>query len=223
MKFRSRFPFVALALVLLTLPVAAAEGWRTLFNGQDLTGWKPNVYPDSWSIVDGAIRAKASKESSHLFYVGNLTDGFERFKNFELEVVARSEPNSNGGIFIHTDYETMSAALRLTKGYEIQLNSSEREKKKTGSLYAIVDLDTSPVDETKWFTINITVQGKRIVIKIDGKQVVDYTEVANAPRPKGREGRLLNPAGGAIALQAHDPGSVFYFKSVRVRPLAAAP
>jgi len=217
MKTCLRLPFATLAFVFLFLPLGAAEGWRTLFNGQDLSGWKPNVYPDSWSIVDGTIRAKATKESSHLFYVGGKSDGFESFKDFELEVVARSEPNSNGGIFIHTDYATMSAALRLSKGYEIQLNSSEREKKKTGSLYAIMDLDTSPVDETKWFTVNVTVRGKRIVIKIDGKQVIDYTEPDNAPRPKGREGRLLNPAGGASALQAHDPGSTFYFKSVRVR------
>ncbi len=220
MKLRARLlVLTSLAFALSLAPARAADGWRALFNGRDLSGWKPNVYPDSWSIVDGTIRAKATKESSHLFFVGDRAEGFERFKDFELEVVTRSEPNSNGGIFIHTDYATMSAALRLSQGYEIQLNSSAREKKKTGSLYAIVDLDTSPVDETKWFTVNITVRGRRIVIQIDGKPVVDYTEPANAPRPKGREARLLNPAGGAIALQAHDPGSTFYFRSVRARPL----
>ena len=212
--------FVSLVIVAITAPVShAADSWRTLFNGKDLTGWKPNVYPDSWSVIDGAIRAKATTESSHLFYVGSKADDFESFKDFELEIVARSEPNSNGGIFIHTGYATMSAALRLSKGYEIQLNSSAKEKKKTGSLYAIVDLDTSPVDETKWFTTLIRVQGKKITVTIDGKQVVDYTEPANAPRPKGREARLLDPKGGAIALQAHDPGSTFYFRSVRLRPL----
>jgi hypothetical protein len=217
----TKFPAVigAALLVLLPLPSRAAETWRTLFNGRDLNGWKPNVYPDSWAVVDGAIRAKATKESSHLFYVGPKTDGFERFKDFELEVVARSEPNSNGGIFIHTDYTTHSPALRLSKGYEIQLNSSEREKKKTGSLYAVVDLDTSPVDETKWFTVLITVRGKRIVVQLEGKTVVDYTEPENVVRPPERAGRKLDPNGGAIALQAHDPTSTFYFKSVRIRPL----
>ncbi len=219
MNPRRRFLFRSLVFFALVPAAFAADGWRTLFNGQDLTGWKPNVYPDSWSVIDGAIRAKATKESSHLFFVGTVADGFERFKDFELEVIARSEPNSNGGIFIHTDYGTMSAALRLTKGYEIQLNSSAREKKKTGSLYAIVDLDASPVDETTWFTTLITVRGPRITIQLNGKTVVDYTEPANAPRPAGREGRLLNPAGGAIALQAHDPNSAFYFKSVRIRTL----
>src|SRR5829696_6477318 len=155
---------LALVIAAIVAPIThAADGWRTLFNGKDLTGWKANLYPDSWSVVDGSIRARATKESSHLFYVGNNADGFEAFKDFELEVVARSEPNSNGGIFIHTGYATMSAAMRLSKGYEIQLNSSEKEKKKTGSLYAIVDLDTSPVDETKWFTTLISVQEKRII------------------------------------------------------------
>ena len=218
MKTNARLLFF---VALITTPLAAADGWRTLFNGKDLTGWKPNVYPDSWSVVDGAIRAHATKESSHLFYVGSKTDGFERFKDFELEVVARSEPNSNGGIFIHTNYDTMSAALRLSKGYEIQLNSSTREPRKTGSLYAVVDLDTSPVDESKWFTTLIKVQGKRIVVQVEGKTVVDYTEPENIERPKGREGRKLDPNGGAIALQAHDPGSTFYFKSVRIRTLPA--
>jgi hypothetical protein len=218
MKLPTSLLSLALA-VLAPLASHATDSWRSLFNGRDLTGWKPNVYPDSWSVVDGTIRANATKESSHLFYVGSKSDGFEAFKDFELEIVARSEPNSNGGVFIHTGHATMSAALRLSKGYEVQLNSSQKEKKKTGSLYAIVDLDTSPVDETKWFTTLIKVQGKRITVTIDGKQVIDYTEPANAPRPKGREGRLLDAKGGAIALQAHDPGSTFYFRSIRLRPL----
>jgi hypothetical protein len=213
-------PLVSALLAWFVSPVVgAAEGWRTLFNGQDLTGWKANAYPDSWSVVDGAIRARATKESSHLFYVGDRSDSFERFKDFELEVVARSEPNSNGGIFIHTDYATMSAALRLSKGYEIQLNSSEREPRKTGSLYAVVDLDKSPVDESTWFKTLISVRGKRITVQIEGKTVVDYTEPENVQRPPGRSGRKLDPNGGAIALQAHDPGSTFYFKSIRIRPL----
>ena len=226
MRFRTllvKFRPLLLAFLsfFLSAQVRAADAaWRTLFNGRDLSGWKANVYPDSWSVVDGTIRAHATTESSHLFFVGDKADGFERFKDFELEVVTRSEPNANGGIFIHTDYATKSAALRLSQGYEIQLNSSEREKRKTGSLYAVVDVDKSPVDESKWFTVLITVRAKQITVQIEGKTVVDYTEPENVQRPPERAGRKLNPAGGAIALQAHDPGSTYYFKSVRVRPIA---
>lgn len=211
--------YLLAGLVLALSSVHAAENWRELFNGKDLAGWKPNVFPGSWSVVDGAIRANATKESSHLFYVGDGKEEFVRFKNFELEVVARGEPNANSGIFIHTDLAVYAAAQRLTHGYEIQLNSTEKEKRKTGSLYAVVDLATSPVDETKWFTTKITVKDRRIVIQVDGKTTVDYVEPDNPERVPERKGRVLNPKGGAIALQAHDPGSVFYFKSVRIRVL----
>ncbi len=222
MNLRPRLAIALCAFLgILTLPAHSADGWRELFNGKDLTGWKANAYPDSWSVVDGTIRAHGTKQSSHLFYVGDGKADFVRFKNFELEVVARGEPEANSGIFIHTDYVTQSEALRLSHGYEIQLNSTAKEKRKTGSLYAVVDLDKSPVDETKWFTVRITVQGQRIVIQLNGATVVDYTELADAKaqRTAERKGRVLNPAGGAIALQGHDPTSIFYFKSVRVRDL----
>lgn len=197
----------------------AAEGWRDLFNGKDLSGWRANAYPDSWTVVDGTIRAHATKESSHLFFVGDGKADFVRFKNFELEFTTRGEPNANSGVFIHTDLAAGGAALRLSNGYEIQLNSTEKEKRKTGSLYAVVDLDKSAVDETKWFTVRITVKDRRILIQINGQTTVDYTEPENVERPPDRKGRKLNPQGGAIALQAHDPGSTFYFKNVRVRSL----
>ena len=222
MNLLTRPALVLTALLgIFALSARAADGWRELFNGKDLTGWKANAYPDSWSVVDGTIRAHGTKQSSHLFFVGDGKADLVRFKNFELEVVARGEPEANSGVFIHTDYVTQSEALRLSHGYEIQLNSTKKEKRKTGSLYAVVDLDKSPVDETKWFTVRITVQGPRIVVQINGATVVDYTEPpdAKAQRTAERKGRVLNPAGGAIALQGHDPSSVFYFKSVRVQEL----
>lgn len=197
----------------------AADEWQTLFNGKDLTGWRANVMPEAFSVVDGAIRAQAVKESAHLFFAGDLKEGFERFKDFELEMTCLSEPNSNAGIFIHTDMSTRDKALHLAKGYEIQLNSTEKEKRKTGSLYAVVDLAKSPVDESQWFRVRVTVRGKRITIQLNGQQVVDYTEPPDVKRPPERAGRLLNPQGGGIALQAHDPKSVFYFKDIRVKRL----
>ena len=67
--------------------------------------------------------------------------------------------------------------------------------------------------------MGISVRGKRITVQLEGKTVVDFTEAEPAAPLAGRPGRKLDPEGGAIALQAHDPGSIFYFKSVRVREL----
>ncbi len=211
---------LALVVVASAPGAPGADGWRPLFNGKDLTGWRANNDPDSFAVKDGVIRIQASgTTSAHLFYVGDRKDGFEAFKDFELEATVRAEPNSNGGIFVHTDTMTRDAQKHLAKGYEVQLNSSAKEKRKTGSLYAVVDLDRSPVDETKWFTVRVVVRGKRITVALDGKDVVDYTEPADVVRPEERAGRRIAADGGAIALQAHDAGSVWYFKDIRVKRL----
>ncbi len=214
-----RFLFVAFFVLRFQTCLAQDAGeWIELFNGKDLAGWKANMRPLSFSVEDGLLKAHGRRGMSHLFYVGDKDDGFETFRDFELQAEVRAEPNSNSGIFFHTDYELRNTKY-LNKGYELQLNSTQKEKRKTGSLYAIVDLSESPVDETEWFNIRLRVKGKRIVVWINDSEVLDYTEPEDPDRPKGREKRLIDPKGGAIAIQAHDPKSVFYFRSIRVRRL----
>lgn len=214
-----RLTFIVLLLVYSPLSTHGEE-WQPLFNGKDLAGWRANNDPESFRVADGALRVQAAgRTSAHLFYVGELAEGLERFKNFELEATARAEPNSNGGIFVHTDMSTRDSAKHLAKGYEVQLNSSQKEKRKTGSLYAIVDLAESPLDETEWFVVRVVVRDKRITIALNGKEVADYTEPADVTRPPERAGRRFSPDGGGIALQAHDAKSVWYFKDIRVQRL----
>ena len=201
--------------------MAAEAGWQALFNGRDLTGWAANADPGAFTVVDGAIKAHATHPSNrgHLFFIGDRKEGEVKFRNFELVAVVRGEPNANSGIFFHTDRATRDGVLHLRNGYEVQLNSSPQEKRKTGSLYAIVDLDKSPVDESNWFTVRIRVEGKRIQVWINDTQTVDYTEPEKPVRTKDRLGRLLRAEGGAIALQAHDDASTFYFREIRIRRL----
>lgn len=212
-----------LCLILLAFASVAcrADDWQPLFNGKDLSGWRANRDADAFTVKDGVLRIQASGDkTAHLFFVGGRKDGLELFKNFELEMSARAEPTSNGGIFVHTDMTIRNAWQHLAAGYEVQLNSSAKEKRKTGSLYAVVDVDMSPVDERKWFTVRVVVKDKRITVALDGKKVVDYTEPENVVRPKDRAGRVFKRDGGAIALQAHDAGSVWYFKDIRVKRLS---
>ena len=209
-----------LCCLLIAITARSEEGWQTLFNGKNLDGWRANFYPDSWAVVDGTIRTHATKASSHLFFVGDKPEGsFVRYTNFVMELSARCETNANSGVYFHTDYEAPNAEHHLANGYEVQLNNTAREKKKTGSLYAVVDLPKSPLDETKWFKVRITVQGKHIVIQMNDKTTVDYTEPESLQRSTDKAGRKINPAGGAIALQGHDPTSVYYFKDIRIKRL----
>lgn len=207
----------------LILPAAAEQDWIELFDGKSTKGWKPNADEGAYKVVDGALRLQAThpQNRGHLFFVGD-DDELDFFRNFELEVVARGEPSSNSGIFFHTDMATRDRVLHLANGYEVQLNTTEREKRKTGSLYDVIDFNESVIeDETQWFTVRIRVEGKRIQVWLNDQQTIDYTEPENVveQRSEKRKGRFLRENGGAIALQAHDEDSVFYFKSIRVRRL----
>jgi hypothetical protein len=199
----------------------AQDGWIQLFNGKDLGGWKANISPEAYSVVDGimVVHDTSATVRSHLFYVGDGKQEFVRFKNFELKVTSKGGPHSNSGIFLHTDYSERDTARHLAKGYEVQLNNTDTDKRKTGSLYQIVDLDKSPVDDTKWFEMHIIVRGKQITVNIDGNKVIDYVEPEHPERPESRRFRVLDRNGGAIAIQAHDADSTWYFKEIKLRRL----
>lgn len=199
-----------------TAAPADADGWVSMFNGKDLTGWKSNEEtPDSFSVEGGAI--KVSSGRAHLFYVG--PNGDAKFTDFEFKGKVKHMPGSNSGLYIHTEYQDKGWP---EKGYECQVNStSHKDPKKTGGLYGVQDvLDTAPVNDDEWFDYSIKVEGKRIVISINGKVTADFTEPADwdpATALKNMAGRKLNS--GTMAIQAHDPKSVVYFKDLYIKAL----
>ncbi|MHA4809707.1 3-keto-disaccharide hydrolase [Flavitalea flava] len=185
-------------------------GWISLFDGKSLTNWKVGNNAETFSVEDGKIVVHG--KTAHLFYVGDFKD--HNFKNFELKADVMTEPGSNSGIYFHTQYQESGWP---DKGFEVQVNNSHTDWKRTGSLYDIVDVKEVYVKDKVWFTEHIIVKGKRVVIKINDKTVVDYTEPENVKPPEDHPGRLIGS--GTFALQGHDPKSIVYFKNIRVKPL----
>ena len=58
---------------------------------------------------------------------------------------------------------------------------------------------------------------RSIQIRINGELVADYTEPEQPFRPVSIKKRLLDS--GTFALQGHDPGSIVYYRNIRIRPL----
>jgi hypothetical protein len=123
-------------------------------------------------------------------------------------------PGANSGIYFHTEYQQGGWPA---KGFEVQVNNSHTDWKRTGSLYNIVNVKEQLVKDSVWFTEKITVKGKRVTIQVNDKTVVDYTEPDNVQRPDDMKGRVLSS--GTFALQGHDPNSIVYFKDIIVKPL----
>jgi Domain of Unknown Function (DUF1080) len=204
-----KLPFVAL---LCLLPLTAADsGWTQLFNGKDFTGWKPNENTETFSIKDGAIVAHGNR--SHCFYVGSFSN--HKFTDYELMVDVMTLPHSNGGIYVDTEYQDTGWP---GKGFEVQVNNTfPRDPRRTGSLYEVQDVHEQLAPDNQWFTEDIVVKGDTITVKVNGKQVVNWTQPADWNGTSDFAGRRIGP--GTIALQGHDPGSTVYYKNIRIKLL----
>jgi hypothetical protein len=196
---------VSLALLVLVFAQfssghAEEKGFTSLFNGKDLTGWKISE-KGKFKVDEGRIVANGPR--SHLF-----TD--KQFKNFVFKAEVMTTPGSNSGLYFHTKFQESGWPA---VGHEAQVNNSYKsDPVRTGSLYNVVKNFDAPVKDNVWYTQTITVKGQHILIQVNDKTIVDYTE------PKDVKGtRKLSQ--GSFAIQAHDPKSVVYYRNIRVKPL----
>jgi len=210
---KSRMILCASVLIIAVASLATGQvknekGFKTIFDGKSFDGWKmADEHQDAWSIKDGAIVAHG--ERSHLYYVGDP----KPFVNFQLKIDAMTEPGSNGGIYIHTQYQALSWPKF---GYEVQVNQTHTDWRKTGSLYGVQDVKENFAKDNEWYSYDITVKGKHITIKVNDKVAVDWEEPADR-KPGTDFTRILDK--GTIALQAHDPKSVISYKNIRIKRL----
>ncbi|KAB2654394.1 MAG: DUF1080 domain-containing protein [Verrucomicrobia bacterium] len=183
-----------------------AEGFTVIFDGT-WDGWIVNERPQGWSLVDGALRANG--ERSHCFYIGSLAP----FKDFELKLDIKTEPGSNGGVYIHTKYQDSGWPWG---GYETQVNQSHGDWRKSGSVYAVHDVKDVFVKDNEWYTHHVVVKGNTIKVFLNGKLVNEFTEEPGRQPGKDFERKLSQ---GTIGLQSHDPKSVVLYRNIRVKKL----
>ena len=196
----------AAAIFFAATSTATAGDWITMFDGKSLDGWKVNSEnPKSFSVEDGVIKVFGPR--THLFYG---KDGNAKFKDFEFEAEVKTAKGANSGIFFHTQYQDKGWP---GVGYEAQVNATQRDWRKTGSVYSFQDVKEPGHKDDEWFTYNIKVKGKKVTITINCKVVNEYTEPAEHKPATKRLGE------GTIAIQAHDPKSLIYYRNLRIRSL----
>lgn len=186
----------------------SSNKWIALFDGKSLTNWKVGANAETFSADSGMIIVQG--KTAHLFYDGKLMD--HNFRNFEFKADVMTSPGANSGIYFHTVYQQNSWPV---KGYEVQVNNSHTDWRRTGSLYGIQDVKEVYVKDNEWYTEYIKVEGKHVTIRINDKTVVDYIEPDNVTRKKGDEQRVISS--GTFALQGHDPKSIVHYKNIMIR------
>ena len=151
-------------------------------------------------------------DRAHLFYDGDVEN--HNFKNFEFKAKVMTKPGANSGIYFHTKFQEDGWPKY---GYEVQVNNSQEDWRRTGSLYSIQDVIENYAKDNEWYTEYVKVEGKRIIVKVNDI-VLWTTPSLNIPKREGNGVyRVLNE--GTFALQGHDPGSVVFYKDIMVKPL----
>jgi hypothetical protein len=232
MRLEIRFPNVAgekmgkcwvwLTLFVFCVPFAlqAQSGeWQQLFNGKDLTGWK-HVGPGSHMVEDGLIKSQGGM--GLLYWTGG------KLGNCTIRVVYRMrDHNSNSGVFIRIPLEPREEWMPVHYGYEVQIDnepekSNEDDYHVTGTLYSLSKPLAKPGKPgPEWNTMEITLDGPRTIVFLNGIKVTDYAEGDPVPPRKFTFEPQLGPRPleGYIGLQNHSDSDVVFFKEVAIKKL----
>jgi len=203
----------------LQAQVTDTTQWRYLFNGKDLTGWK-QTGPGDHYVENGLIKSHGGM--GLLYWEG------QKFGNCQFRLVYRMrDKNSNSGIFVRIPIEPREEWMPIHYGYEIQIDnepelSGEDEYHYTGTVYSL----SKPLAKTgkpgpEWNTIEITLDGKRIIVCLNGVKVTDYQDGDPVPERKFdfEPIRGPRPEYGYFGIQNHDDRDVVFFKEIAVRQL----
>ena len=203
-----------------TVFTAFAEGkWKQLFNGKDLNGWARILKPSSatgFEVENGVLRT-VSDAKGMLWYtrgkIGNAT----------LRVVYKmSNDKGNSGVFIRIPVEPESEDDARNKGIEVQIDDQDDDWHCTGTLYSLTKAQARPYRPAgEWNTMEITLDGLRTIVYLNGVRVTDYDGVAPVPAriQTWEPARGPRPESGYIGLQNHDANAIIFFKEISVKPL----
>lgn len=199
-----------------------AAGWKLLFNGTDLTGWKgykKDAPGAAWQVQDGAIALTAGG-------AGDLMTADE-YGPFELSVDWKISPNGNSGI-IYLIQEVDGADNTYNSGPEMQVldNDGHADGKipshRAGALY---DLETPPDGAVKpvgeWNTAVVKFTGTHIEHWLNGVKVAESSYGDDAWKKKVAASKFKQwPMFGTfpkghIALQDH--GNQVWYRNIKIK------
>jgi hypothetical protein len=180
--------------------------WISLFNGKDLAGWI-QIGKEKWDVQDGTIYGEGVTDQYG--YLMTQKD----YKDFDLSLRFKCEADGNSGVYLRTRFKP--GTVNVSDGYQVEIDRVLNHH--TGGLYGDNRgwmVWPAPEYETvirpyDWNDTLIQVIGNRTIVRLNGVQVVDYTN----PEPKSFD--------GGIALQLHSGGQgKMRFRDIYLRDLS---
>jgi len=199
------------------------EGWKLLFDGESLKGWrsyrKPGPPDHGWDIKDGILTCVAGAHGGDI-----ITE--QKFTDFDLRWEWKIPPGANNGIKYLVTEDRPSAP-----GHEYQMIDdaivADKPKETTASFYDVLapaaDKKLKPVGE--WNHSRVLIRGSHVEHWLNGKLVLSYELGSIALREAIAKSKFKNSPGfadkitGPILLtEHHDEAS---FRNIKILELPA--
>jgi hypothetical protein len=223
----------------------APEGFTSLFNGQDFTNWKvPEGDNGHWKIVDGVIDYDAQSESTadkNLWSEKSYGDFVLRcdwriketpYLNPRVPIVKPdgthkkgpdgkdvqiTVPDSDSGIFLRGEGKSQVNIWCWPTGsgevYGYRMDKAMPPEVRAG----VTPKLNADNDVGQWNTFEITMQGDRLTVVVNGQAVIESAQLPGIP------------ANGPIALQHHggknkdgewtSPPALVQFRNIYIKEL----
>ena len=144
--------------------------------------------------------------------------------NAVLRLVYRVKSSSdNSGVFIRIPEPPKNQWIPVDSALEVQINDAAASAyRRTGAIYTFSKAKSHPNTVGEWNNMDITIDGPRTTVHINGVLVSDYTD-GDAVPPKEHDWdpkRGPRPDRGYIAVQNHPHGKTVYFKEISIRSIA---
>lgn len=225
-------------------PAQRGAGWRLLFDGRTLAGWRGLGYATvpaaHWTVENGAIRKIATRNVAVQADGQPISGGdlmtVDTFRDFELAWDWKVTPGANGGVKYNVS-EELSTAMppsHAAKGFEYQMLDDDRHPDgklpthRAGALYDLVappaDRPLNPVGE--WNHSVIIFDGNHGEHWLNGRRIVSYdlgSPAMNSALAKSKYASIpwfAERRAGHIVLQDH--GDEVFVRNMMIRELHTA-
>ncbi len=205
-------------------------GWRTLFDGKTLHGWRGfdgKAAPRPWHVENGALLLTKLREGESFDGRGDIVSEAE-FGNFELRLQWSVDSGANSGIFF---FAREGVADRIWKAApEVQVLDDARHEDgalpshRAGALYDIYEPKCNALNPVgEYNDVRLIVRNGHVEQWLNGYRLVEYELDSDDFRKRVAASKFRDQPEfarvhrGRLGLQDH--GDVIRFRRIRVREL----
>ncbi|MFG3505070.1 ThuA domain-containing protein [Streptomyces sp. NPDC047821] len=182
-------------------------GYRPLFNGHTLEGWK-QAGPGRFTVVDGELRTEGG--------MGMLWYQAKELSSYSLKLDWKMAGDDNSGVFVGfpASDDPWSA---VNNGYEIQIDATDAPDRTTGAVYGFKSANLKARDQVlrppgQWNSYEIKVQGERLQVFLNGVKINDFTNTDPVRSLKD----------GYIGIQNHGADDQVSFRNIQLKELPSS-